>query len=162
VFASGCICRSSNESLVNSLHHPLITIGDSGTISDVTCTVLVVDDDSSLQRVFARFLAQEGFVAATASNGQEALKYLRGGGIADVILLDLRMPVMDGWAFRREQRADPLLASIPVIVLSGADAERVPELEAAAAFEKPASLTDVVTEIRRLRTETETPSIEPI
>jgi CheY-like chemotaxis protein len=76
---------------------------------------------------------------------------LRGGGAADVILLDLRMPVMDGWAFRREQRADASLSGIPIIVLSGADAERVPELEAAAAFEKPASLTDVVSAIRRLR-----------
>jgi CheY-like chemotaxis protein len=132
------------------MHDPLITSGDSGTMADVA-TVLIVDDDSSLQRVFARFLAQEGFVAATASNGQEALKYLRGGGAADVILLDLRMPVMDGWAFRREQRADASLSGIPVIVLSGADAERVPELEAAAAFEKPASLTDVVSAIRRLR-----------
>jgi CheY-like chemotaxis protein len=142
------------------MHEPLITSGDSGTMATVA-TVLIVDDDSSLQRVFARFLAQEGFVAATASNGQEALKYLRGGGVADVILLDLRMPVMDGWAFRREQRADASLSGIPIIVLSGADAERVPELEAAAAFEKPASLTDVVSAIRRLRAPEPASDTEP-
>ena len=66
-----------------------------------------------------------------------------------MILLDLRMPVMDGWAFRKEQRADPGIADIPVIVLSGADAERVSELEAAAAFRKPVSFADVMTVVRQ-------------
>jgi CheY-like chemotaxis protein len=65
-------------------------------------------------------------------------------------VLDLRMPVMDGWAFRKEQRSDPGLAGIPVIVLSGADAERVPEIEAAAAFRKPVSFSDVIAVVRRL------------
>jgi CheY-like chemotaxis protein len=116
----------------------------------VAPTILFVDDDPGLQRVMTKFLALEGFTPVIAANGQEALDYLRGGGDASVIVLDLRMPVMDGWTFRKEQRADPGLAGIPVIVLSGADAERVPELDAAAAFRKPVSFSDIITVVRRL------------
>ena len=102
--------------------------------------VLVVDDDPNLVRLMSKFLKLEGFAPVPASNGQEALAYLRGGGDASVILLDLRMPVMDGWAFRREQRGDP-----------GArrHSDRrhvrrrcrhvVQDLEAAASFSKPVS-----------------------
>ena len=113
-------------------------------------TVLVVDDDRDLTRLMAKFLKLEGFAAAEAGNGQEALTYLRGGGDANVILLDLRMPVMDGWAFRSEQRKDPALAAIPVVVLSGVDADHVQDLDAAAAFQKPVSFPEVVGALRRL------------
>jgi CheY-like chemotaxis protein len=67
-----------------------------------------------------------------------------------VILLDLRMPVMDGWTFRREQRRDPGIADIPVVVLSGAEAEQVSDLDAAAAFYKPVSFTEIIAVVRRL------------
>jgi CheY-like chemotaxis protein len=112
--------------------------------------VLVVDDDAAVRQTIARFLAYEGFVTVEANNGREALDYLRSGAGASVILLDLRMPVMDGWAFRREQRKDPALGRIPVVVLSGADADRFPELEAAAVFEKPVRMSEVAGVVRRL------------
>jgi CheY-like chemotaxis protein len=112
--------------------------------------ILVVDDDAAVVRPLARFLELEGFTAVTAANGQEALAYLRGGGDASVIVLDLRMPIMDGWAFRREQLRDPALAQIPVVVLTGADQERVPELVAAATFQKPYHLSEVTTVVRGL------------
>ena len=111
--------------------------------------MLVVDDDPYLQRVMMKFLTLEGFVPVLAGNGEEALTYLRGGGSARVILLDLRMPVMDGWTFRREQRDDPGIADIPVVVLSGAESE-VSELDAAAAFYKPVSFSEVIAVVRRL------------
>jgi CheY-like chemotaxis protein len=98
----------------------------------------------------ARFLSLEGFSVVEAGNGQEALAYLRSGAGASVIVLDLRMPVMDGWAFRREQRLDPALQSIPVVVLSGADADRFAELEAAFVFQKPVKMSAVVVAVRRL------------
>lgn len=113
-------------------------------------TVLVVDDDPDLVRLMSKFLRLEGFASASAANGQEALTYLRGGGDANVILLDLRMPVMDGWAFRREQKSDPDLADIPIVVLSGIEADHVNELEAVAAFNKPVSFPDVIAVVRRL------------
>jgi CheY-like chemotaxis protein len=112
--------------------------------------VLLVDDDAAVRRTIARFLTFEGFAVVEASNGQEALTYLRTGAGASVIVLDLRMPVMDGWTFRREQRLDPRLENIPVVVLSGADADRLPELDAAAAFEKPVRMAQVAGAIRRL------------
>jgi CheY-like chemotaxis protein len=112
-------------------------------------TVLVVDDDKDLLRLMTKFLRLEGFNPAQAANGREALDYLRGGGDADVILLDLRMPVMDGWAFRREQREDPGLASIPVVVLSGIEADHS-GLGAAAAFRKPVSFPEIVGAVRQL------------
>jgi CheY-like chemotaxis protein len=112
--------------------------------------VLIVDDDAAVRRTMARFLGLDGFAVIEADNGQAALAYLRGGGEASVILLDLRMPVMDGWAFRREQQRDPAFAHIPVIVLSGADAHRFHELEAAATFHKPASMSELLRCVRRL------------
>jgi CheY-like chemotaxis protein len=113
-------------------------------------TVLVIDDDPGIRRLMTSFLKLEGFAPTTAANGKEALAYLREVGTVDVILLDLRMPVMDGWTFRREQRRDPAIADIPVVVLSGADAERAPELAAAAWFEKPVSVPKVISAIRLL------------
>src|SRR5258708_8046133 len=92
-------------------------------------SVLVVDDDPNLVRLMSKFLKLEGFAPVPAANGQEALAYLRGGGDASVILLDLRMPVMDGWAFRHEQRQDPGLATNPLVVLSRVDSQPVHVLD---------------------------------
>ena len=113
-------------------------------------TVLIVDDDLAVRRPMARLLGLEGFDVVEAGNGQEALTCLRAGlGIA-AIVLDLRMPVMDGWAFRTRQRADPLIADIPVIVVSGADSDRFDELGAVATFEKPVAPSSVVNALREL------------
>ena len=67
-----------------------------------------------------------------------------------MILLDLRMPVMDGWTFRREQRGDPGLAGIPIVVLSGMEMDGVQDMDAAASFHKPVSFPEVVDVVRRL------------
>jgi len=112
--------------------------------------VLVVDDNAAVRLTMSRFLQLEGFAAVEAENGRVALNYLRGGGEAHVIVLDLRMPVMDGWEFRRAQLQDPACAHIPVIVLSGADANRFHELEAIATFQKPVSMTTLLRCVRRL------------
>ncbi len=113
-------------------------------------SVLVVDDDPNLVRLMSKFLTLEGFAPVPAANGEEALRYLRGGGDASVILLDLRMPVMDGWTFRKEQRGDPGLAGIPIVVLSGMESDTIHEMEAAAAFHKPVSFPEVVGVVRKL------------
>ena len=113
-------------------------------------SVLVVDDDPNLVRLMSKFLTLEGFAPVPAANGEEALHYLRGGGTASVILLDLRMPVMDGWTFRKEQRGNPGLAGIPIVVLSGMEADGIQDMEAAASFHKPVSFAEVVGVVRRL------------
>jgi CheY-like chemotaxis protein len=80
--------------------------------------VLVVEDEAPARAGMEQLLRRAGYDAVGAANGQDALDLLRSGIRAKVILLDLMMPVMDGWAFRREQLRDPQLAHIPVIVLS--------------------------------------------
>ena len=80
--------------------------------------VLVVEDEAAARAGMEQLLRGAGYDAVGAENGQAALDLLRSGVRARVIILDLMMPVMDGWAFRREQLRDPQLAHIPVIVLS--------------------------------------------
>ena len=79
--------------------------------------VLVVDDDPDILQTLALCLSSEGYRVVMASNGQEALDVL-GQQRPACILLDLMMPVMDGWTFRSEQMRDPQLARIPVVVIS--------------------------------------------
>jgi CheY-like chemotaxis protein len=82
-------------------------------------TVLLVEDDAGLREQLSRILREFGYRSAGASHGREALEYLRCERPPGLILLDLDMPVMSGPEFRTEQRKDPRLAPIPVVVLSG-------------------------------------------
>jgi CheY-like chemotaxis protein len=81
--------------------------------------VLVVEDDHDTREAFAFVAEASGIAASVAANGLEALEQLRNGVHPCLIVLDLAMPVMDGFAFRREQMADPALADLPVAVMSG-------------------------------------------
>lgn len=84
--------------------------------------VVVIDDDDDWRDLVVQFLAEGGFDAVGYADGREALAELRRRDEAPaVILLDLEMPAMTGWEFRREQLRDPRLARIPVVVASGAD-----------------------------------------
>jgi CheY-like chemotaxis protein len=80
--------------------------------------VLLVDDDFGILDGVAEFLEGEGFLVVPASNGIDALGHLRSGLRVDAIVLDVMMPIMDGWDFRAEQLADPSLRDIPVLVIS--------------------------------------------
>ena len=100
--------------------------------------VLVVEDDPDTREMVGRFLEMEGFGVRTAANGRQALDVLRGGASACVILLDLMMPVMDGWEFRAAQTRDPRLATIPVVVVTAAGpAHAVPAIDANGWVSKP-------------------------
>ncbi len=90
-------------------------------------TVLIVDDDLSVRTALNELFETEGYAVALAANGRAALDQLRGGLRPCVILLDLMMPVMDGWDFRAEQLADPELKDVPVFILTavGFSAETV-------------------------------------
>jgi len=79
--------------------------------------VLVVDDDSGLRGMVATALEISGYTVCQAGHGLEALEALQRETPC-VILLDLMMPVMDGWTFRQEQLAHPSFATIPVVVMS--------------------------------------------
>jgi CheY-like chemotaxis protein len=101
------------------------------------CPVLIVEDDEDLREMMAQLLTLEGYDAASVANGREALDYLQHSSTPNVILLDLMMPVMDGWEFRRQLEADPALAPVPVIVLSALDQVRALNIHAAAFLKKP-------------------------
>lgn len=81
--------------------------------------VLLVEDDADTRDALLALLEGSGYEVTVADNGRRALAALRMGLRPCVILLDLAMPVMDGFAFRRSQLDDPDLAAIPVLVVSG-------------------------------------------
>ena len=114
--------------------------------------VLVIEDDSVARMLLGTILEEAGYAVVTAANGREALDHLRAGERPFVILLDLKMPVMSGWEFREEQRRDPDLAAIPVVVLSADDEldEVAASLDAAAYFSKPIDPEGLLATIRRL------------
>ena len=111
--------------------------------------VLIVEDDADLREMMAQLLSLEGFQTSTVSNGREALQYLAGGDKPEVILLDLMMPVMDGWEFRRKQQSDPDLSGVPVIVLSAIDQTRAADLHAQAFLKKPLDFDRLVRLVRQ-------------
>lgn len=80
--------------------------------------ILVVEDDVDARDAMIALLQMKGYRAVPAGNGKEALDYLSRAPIPDLIILDLWMPVMDGWQFRTEQIKDPRLKEIPVVVVT--------------------------------------------
>ncbi len=79
--------------------------------------VLVVEDDADVRDAIAEVLADAGYVVRTASHGGEALESMRAFRPC-VVVLDLLMPIVDGWAVVREMLADPALVDIPVCVVT--------------------------------------------
>lgn len=80
--------------------------------------IFVVEDDLHIRESLTEVLEIEGFDVFSAINGQDALDKLRGGERPDLILLDLMMPVKDGFQFKAEQSVDPTISNIPVIIMS--------------------------------------------
>ena len=101
--------------------------------------VLVVDDDYALLDAVKDVLEDEGYEVSVAANGLEALKELRRGERPNVILLDLMMPVMNGWEFREEQLRDQSLAAIPTVIITAHNRpdESARELGAVSCIRKP-------------------------
>ncbi len=100
--------------------------------------VLVVDDNPEIRSSLEEVLGEEGYAVVGVADGQEALDYLTANEEPRVILLDLMMPVMDGWQFRAEQKKNPKLANIPVIVIS-AMADAAQDIGAERVLSKPLS-----------------------
>lgn len=88
-------------------------------------SVLVIDDDELVRDSIGDFLTDRGYAVAFASNGATALEGLSEGPHPDVIILDLKMPRLDGWKFRERQLSDPRLAAIRVIVVTATADERL-------------------------------------
>jgi CheY-like chemotaxis protein len=115
-------------------------------------TVLVVEDDADALDAIATIVEDAGYDVLCARNGREALRQLHDcEGRCDLILLDLLMPVMNGWDFRRRQRETPAFAGIPVFLMSaGAHLAVVrDELQAAGYVAKPVDESEILDVVKR-------------
>jgi len=117
----------------------------------VSPRVLVVEDDIDVREMLGQVLQTEGYDVGLAGDGADALRRLRAERTPQVILLDLMMPVMNGWQFRDEQRRDPRLSRIPVIVLSGDNGveRKAGALGADAFLRKPVDLDALLDTVSR-------------
>ena len=125
------------------------TVNIGSTSNVAPSTVFVVEDDVDTRDMLGRFLELEGFQVEVAANGKQALDRLTSGVHPCVILLDLMMPVMDGWQFRRQQVLDAELADIPVIVVSAAGKERIAGIDANGYLSKPVDLEQLLAQVNQ-------------
>ena len=108
--------------------------------------VLIVDDELDIRETISEVLGFEGHEVFSASDGEQALVRCRQLK-PDLILLDLMMPGMNGWDFRRAQLRDPEIAAIPVVVVSAVG--RSGDLSASGFLPKPFGLDDLLAVVRR-------------
>ena len=119
--------------------------------ANATATVMVVDDDIDIRETIQDLLEVRGFHVIGAGDGTDAMAQLKRGARPRVILLDLMMPGLSGEEFRAMQLADPAIAHIPVVVLSGArgvdEAARRMHVES---LPKPVELQELMETVGRL------------
>ena len=106
--------------------------------------ILVVEDDRDLREILGESLELEGYDVVSAEHGQAALQKLETGPRPCLILLDLMMPVMDGWTFRERILEDASLASIPVVVMTAAGPDSTKTIRSDAILHKPLDMAAVV------------------
>jgi CheY-like chemotaxis protein len=114
-----------------------------------TRQVMVVEDDDDIRETVAAILIDEKYAVTAYRNGHLAFDALQGGERPGLILLDLMMPVMDGWEFRKIQLADPALASIPVVLVTAAGMERVRRDQFTEVLRKPLKLEQILNTVAR-------------
>jgi len=90
-------------------------------MNDSSHLLLVVDDDRDVRDALSEILEEEGYRVVGVENGRAAIEYLRAGGRPSMILLDMMMPVMNGWQFRRKQQQDPSIQNIPVVMITASE-----------------------------------------
>jgi CheY-like chemotaxis protein len=114
--------------------HPPVSEGKS---------VLIVEDDNSIREVLQMFLEYEGYCVMTAANGQEGIEALSRGQSPCLIVLDLMMPIMDGWQFVESIAKNATFAAIPIVVVT-AFIEKAQEIKAKLVVKKPIDLNDLL------------------
>jgi signal transduction histidine kinase len=112
--------------------------------------ILLVEDDRSIREAVQSVLEDEGYVVIQAENGRDALDRLRAGALPDLVVLDLRMPVMDGWEFRAAQKNDPNLAGIPVLAVSADGSAKAEAIAADGYLRKPLSARTLLETVARI------------
>jgi CheY-like chemotaxis protein len=126
--------------------------GDTPDEPDPAFYVLVVEDEPATLEAVAELLEAEKVGVLRAQNGREAFDLLEGGARPALILLDLRMPVMDGWEFCRRIAAEPELARIPVAIVSASASVAAPaRAHDAGMFVKPVDYSRLLALVERYR-----------
>ena len=111
-------------------------------------TILVVDDDEDIRDALAEVLKTTGRTVLSAANGREAIDILRTGPVICVVLLDMKMPVMDGYRFLELRRRDPHLARVPVAVISAGAVDQ-DRIDGATQLSKPLKIPQLLEVIDR-------------
>ena len=115
--------------------------------------IMVVEDDKDIRRNMKRLLESEGYTVDVAENGQVAIDNLAASqDLPNLIILDLMMPVMDGFEFREAQGRNTRLANIPVIIMTadGHTEEKMLRVGAKAALRKPADVNAILHVVKRI------------
>jgi CheY-like chemotaxis protein len=116
--------------------------------------VLVVEDDVDIRETVAELLIEEGYQVHTAISGRDALEHLVAAStLPDVVLLDLMMPIMDGWTFYDHLQKEARWATLPIVVIS-ADAnvqEKAARLNPVACLRKPVGIDELLGVVARFR-----------
>lgn len=114
--------------------------------------ILIVEDSMDIQIPLRQLFEVEGYIVDFATNGLEALDVLKSGSdLPAIILLDIMMPVMDGFEFRNQQIADPRISHIPVIIMS-ADANikaKQSKIGAKHYLRKPINIDDLLDVVKK-------------
>jgi len=113
--------------------------------------ILVIDDEKDIREMFQRLLAERSYEVLTAANGQEGLSLMEAE-LPDLVILDISMPVMNGYQFLEKVKGDRRMKDLPVITISGVDTDvdRLKELGTDEFLSKPFSSTVLLETMQRL------------
>lgn len=128
----------------------------SGPVEDVSphqsvARVLIVEDDEPTRYLLDRTLQEARFAVVTTASGRDGLQMLQEDPSIRVVLLDLEIPDLSGWEFRRAQRADKRLAGVPTVIITATDLANIVDTELAAAdyLLKPVSPEHLISVVRK-------------
>jgi CheY-like chemotaxis protein len=111
--------------------------------------ILVVDDDDDFRETVAEVLTEAGYPVEQAENGEKALERIREEQ-PGVVLLDLKMPVLDGWGVMERMRQDPRSAAVPILILSAYGFEWESELTGAQGYiPKSVGMDEILERVRK-------------
>ena len=112
----------------------------------MTKQILVIEDDNSIRELLVELLESEGYTVTSAINGLDGLKKLEKGSLPNLILIDLMMPVMDGYSFRIEQLKSDIWSNIPTVVMSAEATakEKMKNFNITAFLSKPVELETIL------------------
>ena len=122
---------------------------DTPEASTRRCLVAIIEDDSEFRNMLRELLEEEHYRVVAMANGAEALETLRGDTMPDVILLDVSMPIMDGFDFLRHRNADPRLSTVPVVLVTNAKPHERPTVGVSDVVRKPIDIDEILFAIKR-------------